>query len=84
MAGMRETKAASSLLLSKSLPGTMPISANLATASASAAVGGLVFIRSQSNVKYSTASMRLTCSRTAVFMSMVGSILPAGGVQSLP
>ena len=34
----------------------------------------------QSSVKYATASMRLTCSRTAVFMSIDGSTVPAGGV----
>jgi len=41
--GMRVTKSAFSLLASKSLPGTSPIFANLASAGASAAGGGFVF-----------------------------------------
>ena len=77
---MRLTKSALSLLASKSWPGTMPILANLASCGASAAAGGLSFMSLQSSVKYATASMRLTCSRTAVFMSIDGSTLPAGGV----
>ena len=81
---MRLAKSASSLLASKSWPGTSPILANFASAGASAADGGLVFISCASSVKYATASMRLTCSRTAVFMSMDGSTLPAGGVYGLP
>ena len=46
----------------------------------SPAAGGLVFISSASRVKYSTALMRFTWSRTAVFMSIEGSTLPGGGV----
>ena len=78
--GMRLAKSAFSLLASKSWPGTRPILAKRATSGGSAAAGGLVFISCASSVKYSVASMRLTCSRTAVFMSIDGSTLPAGGV----
>src|SRR5208283_3480372 len=74
---MRFAKSALSLLASKSLPGTSPILENLASSVASAGAGGLVFMSCASSVKYSFGSMRFTCSRTAVFMSIDGFTVPA-------
>src|SRR5271154_1851876 len=69
---------------SKSCPGTIPIFASLATMGPSSDVGGLVFNSSAKCLKYEAPSSALSWSRTATFLSMDGSTVPAGGVYGLP
>jgi hypothetical protein len=66
--------------MSNSLPGTIPSLASSATIGASSAVGGLSFINLASRLKYSDVLRAFTWSRTGVFMSILGSTVPAGGV----
>ena len=66
--------------MSNGLPGSMPSRFSLATIGASAFAGGFSFISAASRAKYSPADIRFTCSRTGVFVSMLGSTFPAGGV----
>lgn len=67
-------------------PCSIPSFARLAIigASAAAAAGGFSFIRFASSAKYSLPESALTCSRGGVFISMLGSTLPADGVDFLP
>ncbi|MNL70669.1 hypothetical protein D3C87_1957100 [compost metagenome] len=62
----------------------MPIDASFSSMGASAAEGGLRLNSSAKSEKYSTESIRLTCSRTGVFMSMEASTFPLGCCHSLP
>jgi hypothetical protein len=76
--------AGSSLPASKSLPGSIPSRLSLVTIGASAVAGGFSFISAARSLKYSVALSRFTCSRTAVFVSTLGSTVPVGGVYGLP
>ncbi|SKT75719.1 Uncharacterised protein [Mycobacteroides abscessus subsp. abscessus] len=73
-----------SLSVSKGFPGSMPIVAIFSSIGLSASAGGLSFSRVASRSKYALVLRLLTCSRTGVVMSMLGSTWPAAGVYGLP